>query len=148
MKRILNIAVDARILEHPHCGIGRYTTSVVREVASQQSPHRVFLYSYRPLQLGFPLPEHWKVRASAAPRRRLGTAFAQLCYPVWALRDAIDVFWSPLPQLPVFLPPRIMKVITVHDMAWKRLPEALARVVFCQRKTVHAPGALVWPIVS
>lgn len=128
MIKVLNIAVDARVLAHPHCGIGRYATSLVREFASQQSPHNVFLYSYYPLQLGFPLPERWKVRASSAPRRGLGTAFAQLFYPIWAIRDAIDAFWSPYPQLPVLLPSRIRKVMTVHDMVWKRFPQTMTRL--------------------
>lgn len=141
MNRVLNIAVDARILEHPHCGIGRYTTNLVREFASQQSPHRIFLYSHRPFQLDFSLPEHWKVRAGTVHRSGLSTAFAQLFYPVWALRDAIDVFWSPLPQLPVFLPPRIRKVLTVHDMAWKRIPEVLTRGTLAKEK-LFVPLAL------
>jgi glycosyltransferase involved in cell wall biosynthesis len=127
MKKVLNIAVDARVLAHPYCGIGRYTTSLVREFASQQSPHRFFLYSHQPFQLDFTLPEHWKVRTGTVHRSGLSAAFAQLFYPVWAVRDAIDVFWSPVSQLPVFLPPRIRKVLTVHDMVWKRFPETLTR---------------------
>ena len=127
INRALNIGVDARVLAHPHCGIGRYATSLVCEFASQQSPHRVFLYSHRPFQLGFPLPEHWKVRAGAAHRSGLSTVFAQLFFPVWALMDAIDVFWSPFPQLPVLLPPRIRKVLTVHDVVRRRFPTTMTR---------------------
>lgn len=127
MKKALNIGIDARILAHPHSGIGRYIASVVREFASQHSPHRVFLYSHRPLQLDFSLPEHWKVRASSVPVRGLSTAFAQLFFPIWAVRDEIDAFWSPIPQLPLLLPPRIRRVITVHDMVWKRFPQTMTR---------------------
>jgi glycosyltransferase involved in cell wall biosynthesis len=127
LNKLLNIGIDARVLAHPHCGIGRYATSLVREFALQQSPHRVFLYSHQSFQLDFSLPEHWKVRAGAVQRNGLSTAFAQMFYPIWALRDAIDVFWSPLSQLPVFLPPRVRKVLTVHDMAWKRFPETMTR---------------------
>ncbi len=127
MKMALNIAVDARVLAHPYCGIGRYVTDIVRELVSQQSSHRFFLYSHQPFQLGFSLPEHWKVRTGSVRRGGLSTAFAQLFYPVWAFRDAIDVFWSPYPQLPVFLPHRIRKVLTVHDIVWKRFPQAMKR---------------------
>jgi glycosyltransferase involved in cell wall biosynthesis len=127
MKTALNIGIDARVLAHPYSGIGRYITSLVQEFASQQSPHRIFLYSCRPLKLQFQVPENWQVRTGNLHVRGLSTAFAQLFYPVWALRDAIDVFWSPYPQLPVFLPPRIRKVITVHDMVWKRFPQTMTR---------------------
>jgi glycosyltransferase involved in cell wall biosynthesis len=125
MNKVLNIAVDARILAHPYSGIGRYATSLVREFASRRSPHRVFLYSYNSLRFEFVLPEHWKVRASSSPVRGLSMAFAQLFFPIWAVRDEIDVFWSPYPQLPVLLPPRIRKVITVHDLVWKRFPQTM-----------------------
>ncbi len=129
MKRVLNIAVDARVLAHPYYGgIGRYTTSLVRELASQLSPHRVFLYSPKAFKLQFPLPENWKVRTGNLRMIGLSTLFTQLFYPVWALRDGIDVFWSPSPRLSVLLPPRIRKVITVHDMAWKRLPQTMTRL--------------------
>jgi glycosyltransferase involved in cell wall biosynthesis len=89
--------------------------------------HRVFLYSYDSIQFGFSLPEHWRVRDSSVPVRGLSMAFAQLFFPVWAIRDEIDVFWSPVPQLPLLLPPGIRKVMTVHDMVWKRFPQTMTR---------------------
>ncbi len=125
MNKVLNIAVDARILAYPHCGIARYTTNLVREFASQHSPHRIFLYSHRPFQLGFSLPEHWKVRAGAVHRRGLSTPFAQLYFPILARKDRIDVFWTPRHQLPLLLPRRTRKALTVHDVAWKRFPETM-----------------------
>jgi glycosyltransferase involved in cell wall biosynthesis len=127
MKRVLNIAVDARVLAHPYCGIGRYATSLVREFASQQSPHRVFLYSHQPFQLDFPLPAHWKMRTGEISSRGLSTAFSQVFFPLWALKDGIDVFWSPRSHLPILLPPHIRKVLTVHDVVWKRFPETMTR---------------------
>jgi glycosyltransferase involved in cell wall biosynthesis len=63
-------------------------------------------------------------------------------YPIWALKDAIDVFWSPHPQLPLFLSPHIKKVITVHDMAWKRFPEALTHGTLVKEK-IFMPLALL-----
>jgi glycosyltransferase involved in cell wall biosynthesis len=125
MNRVLNIAVDARPLVLPHSGIGRYTENLLREFASQQSHHRIFLYSDRPFELAFPLPAHWKLRAGGVRSRGLGTAFAQLFFPVWALKDGIDVFWSPRHQLPVLLLARIRKVLTIHDVVWKRFPETM-----------------------
>ncbi|MFP5236273.1 MAG: glycosyltransferase family 4 protein [Acidobacteriota bacterium] len=127
MDRILNIAIDSRILSHPKCGIGRYTTSIVRELAARHSPHRIFLYSHQAFTTSFPIPAHWKIRTGNVRRQGLSTAFTQLFYPVWAVLDKIDVFWAPMPHLPVFMPPRIRKVITVHDMVVKRFPETMTR---------------------
>ena len=92
MNQALNIAVDARYLAIPNSGIGRYTANLLREFASQQSPHCIFLYSDRPFQLDFPLPEHWKVRTGRLRILALRIAFEQVFFPVWALKDGIDVF--------------------------------------------------------
>jgi glycosyltransferase involved in cell wall biosynthesis len=127
MNKVLNIAVDARLLAHPNNGMGRYCANIVREFAAQQLSHRIFLYSDRPFQLRFPLPEHWKVRTGRVSSRGLSTVFAQAFFPVWALKDGIDVFWSPLHQLPILLPPHIRKVLTIHDVVWKRFPQTMRR---------------------
>ena len=92
MNRILNIVLDARSLTHPNGGIGRYTANLLREFVSLESPHRFFLYSDRPFQLGFPLPKQWKVRTGAVHTRGLSTLFSQAVFPVWTLKDKIDVF--------------------------------------------------------
>jgi glycosyltransferase involved in cell wall biosynthesis len=139
MNRVLKIGIDARVLADPHCGIGRYATNLVREFAALQSQHRVFLYSHRPFQLGFSLPEKWKVRVGAVHKPGLSTAFAQLYFPVWARKDGIDVFWTPRHQLPLLLPPRTRKVLTVHDVAWKRFPETMTR-------SNHVLEALMMPL--
>jgi len=125
MNRILNIAVDARSLAYPHGGIGRQVANLLREFVSLESPHRFFLYSDRPFQIGFPLPEQWKVRTGAVLRPGFSTLFSQVFFPVWALKDGIDVFWSPYHILPLLLLPHVRKMVTVHDVGWKRFPRKM-----------------------
>jgi len=48
-------------------------------------------------------------------------------FPVWALTDRVEAFWSPFSHLPVLLPPHIRKVLTVHDLVWKRFPQTTTR---------------------
>jgi glycosyltransferase involved in cell wall biosynthesis len=127
MSTVLNIAIDASFLAFPNCGIGRYITNLVREFAAQQSPHRIFLYSSRPFQLQFPLPERWKVRTASLRSHRLRTTFEQVIFPIWARKDGIDVFWSPINHLPVLLPSNMRKVFTLHDVVCKRLPQIVPR---------------------
>lgn len=127
MSRVLNIGIDACVLAHPCNGIGRYATSLLREFALQQLPHRVFLYSDRPFQLDYPLPEHWTVRSGAASSVRASAAHLRFIFPFWALRDGIDVYWSPSGYIPILLPPYIRTILTVHDMVWKRFPETMMR---------------------
>ncbi len=125
---MISIAVDARPLAFPHNGIGRYTSSLVREFASQQFPHFIHLYSDRPFELGFALPSHWKIRTGKVSSDGLSTAFAQAIFPFWALKDRIEIFWSPRHQLPLLLPPGIRKVVTTHDVVWKRFPQTMRRL--------------------
>ncbi len=125
MDRVLNIAVDARPLAFPNCGIGRYVVNLLREFALAQVPHRFFLYCDRPFEHRFPIPEHWTIRTGSIASRGRSTAFAQTFFPVWVLKDGIDVFWSPRHQMPLLLSPRIRKVLTVHDVVWKRFPHTM-----------------------
>ena len=127
MNKVLRIGVDARNLAHPNSGIGRYLGSLLREFAAQSTPHRFFLYCDRPFDLRFPLPEHWKIRTGKVSSAGLSTAFAQVFFPFWALRDRVNIFWSPRHQLPLLLPPWSRKVLTVHDVTWKRFPQTMAR---------------------
>jgi glycosyltransferase involved in cell wall biosynthesis len=46
-------------------------------------------------------------------------------FAIWALKDGIDVFWSPAHLLPLLLLPRVRKVVTVHDVGWKRFPRKM-----------------------
>ncbi len=128
MKRILRIAVDAHPLTNPRNGIGRYTFNLVREFALQHSCHSIYLYSDRPFQLDFPLPAHWRVRTGSVRFRIPSTGFAQAVFPIWALKEGIDVFWSSRPQFPLLLPPHIRKVLTVHDLVLKRYPKTMRRI--------------------
>lgn len=127
MKKPLTIAVDARPLAFPYNGIGRYTVSLMGAFASMGLPYRIFLYSDRPFQPDFALPQGWKIRTGQTESGGRSTAFAQTVFPVWAFKDRIDVFWSPRHQLPLLLSPRIRKVVTIHDIVWKRFPQTMRR---------------------
>ncbi len=41
-------------------------------------------------------------------------------------QDDLDIFWGPTHFFPVGLPERIRKVLTVHDLTWRRYPETMA----------------------
>lgn len=125
MTRSLRIAVDGRPLAFPNSGIGRYTSSLLSEFARSGCPHQLFIYCDRPVRLAFEQPAHWKVRQANVGRRAMSTPFAQAVFPCWALADQIDVFWSPRHHLPLLLSPRVRKVVTVHDMVWRRFPNTM-----------------------
>ena len=121
----LNIAIDARVLSSSYNGNTRYVISLLQVFAQRSIPHHVFLYSPKRLTLSFKIPEHWKIRSGKTAGSRHNTPFAQVFFPLWAIMDGIDVFWSPIHQFPILLPPRIRKVITIHDLLWKRFPATM-----------------------
>jgi glycosyltransferase involved in cell wall biosynthesis len=125
MKRGLRIAVDARPLAFPNSGIGRYTACLLRAIAASEPDCKFLLYCDRPLQLPFDMPAHWTLRTGNVRRRALSTPFAQAVFPLWSSRDRIDVFWSPRHHLPLLLPRHVRKVVTVHDLVWKRYPRTM-----------------------
>lgn len=127
MSRPRRIAVDARPLAFPNSGIGRYTLSLLKVFAASDIPHQLFFYCDRPFSLTFELPSHWKIRTGNVKRRAMSTPFAQAMFPLWSMADRIDVFWSPRHHLPLLLPPSVRKVVTVHDLVWKRFPDTMTR---------------------
>jgi len=65
------------------------------------------------------------MRIGSLKFRGASTVTWQAIFPRWARQDKIDIFWSPRHQLPLWLPRRCRKVVTVHDVVWKRFPEVM-----------------------
>jgi len=121
----VRIAVDARPLAHPTAGIGRYTDSLVTKLIPQGG--KWFLYSDRPLLKDYSHLGDVVVRLPE--RRRIpGVLRAQTDFVGWAKRDVIDIFWSPRHHLPVFLPRKIKKLVTIHDLVWIRHPGSMKKI--------------------
>ncbi len=45
--------------------------------------------------------------------------WSEFYLPLWVRKDAVDIFWSPMPRLARCLPAGVPKVITVHDLVWR-----------------------------
>jgi glycosyltransferase involved in cell wall biosynthesis len=120
----VRIAVDARPLAHPLTGIGRYTESLLKRLVLMG--HQWFLYSDRPITPRFELGERVQLRlGDARPGSALSLFYSQLAFPRWARGDCVDLFWSPRHHLPLTMPSRVARVVTVHDLVWKRYPETM-----------------------
>lgn len=119
------IGVDARPLSIPTTGIGRYTEALLTRMV--RSEHQWFLYSDRPLRVDFSSFPNVHVRTGQLRQGKLSSLYAQWQFPRWARRDRLDVFWSPRHHLPLLLPDSIGKVVTIHDLVWKRFPGTMTR---------------------
>ena len=119
------IGVDARLLSEKVTGIGRYTSEMLAPLVERD--HDWVLYSHRPiLEKNWPGPGHnVKLRTGNLPGRALRMAWAQSILPWWAGQDDIDLFWAPTHRLPRYLPQRIARVVTIHDLVWKHAGETM-----------------------
>ena len=112
----MKIGVDARLLSMPLMGIGRYTAEMVRALKRQRA--NLHLYT-----TGKPVDSDWEdtrtsLRVASAHHRLCRMLWSQSLLPYWASRDAVDVFWGTSHRIPRLLPPRVARVVTIHDLVW------------------------------
>lgn len=119
----LRIAVDARPLALPMSGITRYTHELLLRLV--RSPHQWFLYLDKEPLHPLPTLPNLQIRYGSVSSRASSTIFAQTFFPIWSRKDNVDVFWSPRHHLPLLLPARVKKLLTVHDLVWKLYPETM-----------------------
>ncbi|WP_101758413.1 glycosyltransferase family 1 protein [Oceanicoccus sp. KOV_DT_Chl] len=122
--RSLKIAVDARPLAQPMVGITRYTYELLKRLTFN-SPHQWYLYLDRPCIHSLELLPNVHIREGNCSANFVSSFFAQLVFPVWAHKDSIDVFWSPRHHLPLLLPNKVKKIVTIHDLVWKFYPHTM-----------------------
>jgi glycosyltransferase involved in cell wall biosynthesis len=53
------------------------------------------------------------------PKRMFRMLWMQTAVPIMAARDKVDIFWSPAHRLPMLLPKKMAKVVSIHDLVWK-----------------------------
>ncbi len=110
--------MDARPLCHPGTGICRYTCELLARMIPMGA--QWYLYSPQPYD-----SRPWESTGCTQRIARVspwlgGSQAAQVLFPLWLRRDAIEVFWSPRHHLPLALPTGITSVVSVHDIVWKR----------------------------
>lgn len=127
----LKIAVDARPLNHPKTGIGRYTVELLKRLV--ESGHEWHLFFT-------PSHDDSFLHRDNVFVHRLGCTkagdFIKLNFlSAFKLKHlAIDVFWSPRHHLPILLPRGIKTIVTIHDLVWMHLPKTMTRLGYLQER--------------
>ncbi|HDY81985.1 MAG TPA: glycosyltransferase family 1 protein, partial [Halieaceae bacterium] len=121
--RELRIGVDVRPLCHPGTGIYRYTAELLQRMCAMGGDW--FFYSPQPYDTGPFTRPNVRHRIAGLPSAIRASQTAQLFFPLWAKRDALDVFWGPRHQLPLFLPGSIRSAVTIHDLVWKEFGKTM-----------------------
>ncbi|KQV83973.1 glycosyltransferase family 1 protein [Rhizobium sp. Root1220] len=137
----MRIGVDARNLTTSMTGIGRYVLEMSRHLA--QLGHELYFYlPQRPYGDPAELPAA-KVRVAHASSSMRRMIWAQGELPRLAAEDDLDVFWGPAHRLPLFLDPRIARVITIHDMVWRNMASTMRWQTWMADRLLMKPGVLI-----
>jgi len=122
-KKLKTLAIDARPLARGEGGIQRYLRKLLPTLI-ESGEYKIVLYSdHTILNLTAFQKTHITLREIQIPI--LSTALWHLLAPIWARVDKIDTYWSPRHHLPLMLPKSVFKIITIHDLVWKRFPSTM-----------------------
>lgn len=124
----LHVAVDAfPLASHIHSGIPKYVFKTLEALAALDKDNRYFLYSFS--DFDFPAGGNVeKRRLYPTKGKALGgmTWFFTLGVLQMA-KDKTDIFWGTRQMLPLFLPKKTKKIVTVYDLVWHYYPETMQR---------------------
>ena len=122
----MRIFVDASTLAPSIGGISRYLASLLKEMQRQsEGQHEWIVCGRNSLLHQYVSQKNSSIHTDHLPPHigrilSLGTTL-----PYWAARDRPDVFWGPAHRLPVWLPAKTRRVVTIHDMCWLLAAETM-----------------------
>ena len=117
----MNILVDGRICSLFSAGVGTFFTSAVFEWAQQSDKDSFYIILPKGLDSKYELssmPENVKLLdySKQFPKRLPNIIVLQLLVPRLCRKLAIDLYYSPVPHLPYFIPSKVKTMVTVHDV--------------------------------
>jgi glycosyltransferase involved in cell wall biosynthesis len=123
----LKVGVDARLLCLPPTGIGRYTAELCNNLCLRGV--EVFCYLPGALSVAYSLDRRIKVRVRAVKKsgETAKIVWSQTSLPALAARDSVDLLWGASHRLPWFLPRKIARVVTIHDLVWRKYPQTMRK---------------------
>jgi len=141
--RDVRIGIDARPLAHSLAGVARSLGNILRELERLDDENVYYLYSRLDFHLPLENPRWHKHLHSRIWYRPNGLGF-QTGARRLVLEDQVDIFWGTGHILPLGLPSKVRKVVTVHDLTWRLFPETMERtnylmhLLFAERSICRA----------
>jgi glycosyltransferase involved in cell wall biosynthesis len=121
----MNIAIDCRSLTKKPAGVPNFLIAFINELSIQIPNGKVYLLSNQLFHTQ--VNERLRPQANVITIIETSVLFKKIAI-VWYLvkmpfvirKLDIDFFYTPIPNLPIWLPKKIITCITVHDMVYKR----------------------------
>ena len=134
----IKVGVDARLLCLPPTGIGRYAAELCNYLVHREV--EVVCYLPGPLSSAYALDQRIKVRAGRGGGELRKILWSQTLLPDWAASDAVDVLWGTSHRLPFRLQATIGRVVTIHDMVWRKYPQTMRRSTLWAERIFMPPA--------
>ena len=134
----LKVGVDARLLCLPPTGIGRYAAELCNHLCRREV--EVFCSLPGPLSSAYALDQRIKVRVGRGGGELPKILWSQTLLPDWAARDAVTVLWGTSHRLPLRLQAGIGRVVTIHDMVWRRYPQTMRKSTLWAERMFMPPA--------
>ncbi len=128
----MKIGVDASILAEPKTGVGHYVAETLQQMARQRPRWHFYLYAHVPLTCS-PRGDNVIFRLLPAGSK---ITWMQYTLPRALAADDITLLWGGNYHLPL-QPGRQKKVLTVHDLVFRRYPFTLPL-----KRALHLRAAL------
>ncbi len=138
----MKIAIDCRSLRKRPAGVPNFLIPVINSLAIHKKDWTIYLLSN----------EDFDPQAEARMKRSPNVIkvitptwiFPNVAF-VWYLfkmpfmirRIGINIFYSPIPNLPLWLPKKIRTIISVHDMVYKQFPETMSKANLLINRLLH-----------
>jgi len=126
----MNIAVDAFPLAAKSAsGIPNYTKNILQNLLKIDKQNDYFLYCKNPITFvpaknGHVRTSPWATESSTS----YGNTIWLFTQGIRLMKkDKIDILWGTRHMLPPYVPRRMRKVLTVHDLVWHYFPETMDR---------------------
>jgi len=133
------IGIDCRPLLNPFSGIGRYTKELITRLSEDLSIEWHFYFN-KPPPLSFNPPAKAILHTNQSSMSRPDILWYHHQLPKLLVLDDIQLFWSPRHHLPVFLPRKVISVVTIHDLTWIIYPETMKMANFWSEKLQMSPS--------
>lgn len=145
----MRIGIDARPLSKERTGVGNYVQGLVEFLPQAAPEHEYILYSNRPIEAASVQEKCFRHLIDRKFDWCPGAFWLAARGAYLALRDEVDVYWSTNTVLPIHLPAKMRKIVTVYDTVWLRCPETstrynvLVQTLFARRAIKHADCIVV-----
>ena len=117
----MNILIDGRIWSLFSAGVGTFFTCAIMEWAKQRKNDIFYIILPKGLDTRYELssiPDNIKLLdySKQFPKRLPNIIILQLLVPYLCRKLHINMYYSPVPHLPYFIPSKVKTMVTIHDV--------------------------------